>query len=139
MQPPHHGFHAHRTHENFFELVGQLFRVLAAFLLSLVGIPPFVGFMGKLYVFAAVVERGSSYAWFAVVGALNAAIGAFYYFRVLKTMTIDAEETEKPPLVLAPADLTWVGLFAVANLVPIFFWGSVEAWARQSLTLWAGP
>jgi NADH-quinone oxidoreductase subunit N len=111
---------------------------MAVFLLSLVGIPPFVGFMGKLYVFAAVIERGPTYAWFAVVGALNAAVGAYYYFRVLKTMTIDAEENEKPRLVLAPADLAWVGLFAIANLVPIFFWSSVEGWARQSLTLWAG-
>jgi NADH-quinone oxidoreductase subunit N len=111
---------------------------MGVFLLSLVGIPPFVGFMGKLYVFAAVIERGPTYAWFAVVGALNAAVGAYYYFRVLKTMTIDAEEGEKPRLVLAPADLAWVAVFALANLLPIFFWGAVEAWARQSLTLWAG-
>src|SRR4029078_9605630 len=104
---------------------------MGVFLLSLVGIPPFVGFMGKLYVFAAVIERGPTYAWFAVVGALNAAIGAYYYFRVLKTMTIDAEETEKPPVFLAPADLAWLGFFALANFVPIFFWSSVEAWAHQ--------
>jgi NADH-quinone oxidoreductase subunit N len=111
---------------------------MGVFLLSLVGIPPFVGFMGKLYVFAAVVERGSTYAWFAVVGALNAAIGAFYYFRVLKTMTIDAEESEKAAVFIAPADLAWLGFFMLGNFAPIFFWGSVESWARQSLTLWAG-
>jgi NADH-quinone oxidoreductase subunit N len=111
---------------------------MAVFLLSLVGIPPFVGFMGKLYVFAAVIERGPTYAWYAVVGAVNAAVGAYYYFRVLKTMVIDAEAVEKPALRVAPADLGWVVVLALANLVPIFFWGQVEGWARQSLTLWAG-
>jgi len=111
---------------------------MAIFLLSLVGIPPFVGFMGKLYVFAAVIEKGPTYAWYAVVGALNAAIGAYYYFRVLKTMVIDPEEGQKPVLAIAPVDLAWVGAFALANFVPIFFWGAIEGWARASLVLWAG-
>jgi len=111
---------------------------MAIFLLSLVGIPPFVGFMGKLYVFAAVIEKGPTYVWYAVVGALNAAIGAYYYFRVLKTMVIDPEEGQKPVLAIAPVDLAWVGAFALANFVPIFFWGAIEGWARASLVLWAG-
>jgi NADH-quinone oxidoreductase subunit N len=112
---------------------------MAIFLLSLVGIPPFVGFMGKLYVFAAVIEKGGpTYAWYAVVGAVNAAIAAYYYFRVLKTMVIDAEEGKKPLLRIAPMDLAWVGVFTLANIVPIFFWGAIESWARASLTLWAG-
>ena len=50
---------------------------MAVFLLSLMGIPPLVGFMGKLYVFAAVIEKGAAYYWFAVVGAVNAAIAAY--------------------------------------------------------------
>jgi NADH-quinone oxidoreductase subunit N len=111
---------------------------MAVFLLSLVGIPPFVGFMGKLYVFAAVIEKGPAYAWYAVAGALNAAVGAYYYFRVLKTMVIDPEEGSRPALAVAPLDLAWVGALALANLLPLFFWGEVEGWARASLTLWAG-
>ena len=63
---------------------------MAVFLLSLMGIPPLVGFMGKLYVFAAVIERGPDFYWYAVVAALNAAMAAYYYARVLKTMIIDA-------------------------------------------------
>ena len=41
---------------------------MAIFLLSLMGIPPLVGFMGKLYVFAAIIERGPGVYWYAVVG-----------------------------------------------------------------------
>ena len=48
------------------------------FLLSLVGIPPLVGFLGKLYVFGAVVDMGPSYYWYAAVGAVNAAIAASF-------------------------------------------------------------
>src|SRR6185436_449637 len=63
---------------------------MSVFLLSLMGIPPLVGFLGKFYVFAAIVEKGPEYWWYAFVGALNAAMAAYYYARVLKTMIIDA-------------------------------------------------
>jgi NADH-quinone oxidoreductase subunit N len=111
---------------------------MVVFLLSLVGIPPFVGFMGKLYVFAAVVEQGSSYYWFAVAGAINAAIAAYYYFRILKTMVIDAGNEAKPALKLPALDTAWVVVLALANVLPLFFWGRVEQWARGALTLYAG-
>ncbi len=111
---------------------------MAIFLLSLMGIPPLVGFMGKLYVFAAIVEKGSRYWWYAVVGAVNAAIAAFYYARILKTMIIDAGNEEKPPFQLPLADAAWVGLLLLGNLVPLFVWRFVEGWARASLTVYAG-
>src|SRR5512146_1456020 len=66
---------------------------MAFFLLSLVGIPPFVGFLGKLYVFGAIIEQGMG--WYAAIGAVNAAIAAYYYFRVIKVMVIDTETEEK--------------------------------------------
>jgi NADH-quinone oxidoreductase subunit N len=110
---------------------------MAIFMLSLMGIPPLVGFMGKLYVFAAVIERGTSYYWLAVVGALNAAVAAFYYARVMKTMIIDASDDEKAPIRLAPADAAWVGTLAVANVVPLLFWSHIEGWTQASLVLWA--
>jgi NADH-quinone oxidoreductase subunit N len=109
---------------------------MAFFLLSLVGIPPFVGFLGKLYVFAAIIEQG--YGWYAVVGAANAAIAAYYYFNVIKVMVIDAGNEEKPPLALALADRAWLAAFALANLLPLLFWNRIEAWAHGALVLYAG-
>jgi len=108
------------------------------FLLSLVGIPPFVGFLGKLYVFGAVVALGPGYYWYAVVGAVNAAIAAFYYFRVLKVMVIDPGNEAKPALSLALADRAWVLFFAAANILPLFFWSRIEEWTRGALVLYAG-
>jgi NADH-quinone oxidoreductase subunit N len=109
---------------------------MAFFLLSLVGIPPFVGFLGKLYVFAAVIEQG--HGLYALIAAVNAAIAAYYYFKVIKVMVVDAGNEEKPKLVLALADRAWLTAFALANLLPILFWGRIEAWARGALVLYAG-
>jgi NADH-quinone oxidoreductase subunit N len=111
---------------------------MAVFLLSLMGIPPLVGFMGKLYVFAAVIERGPSYWWLAAVGAVNAAIAAYYYARILKTMIIDAGNEEKPVFRLATSDQVWVAALALANVLPLLFWARIEDWARASLTMYAG-
>lgn len=111
---------------------------MAVFLLSLVGIPPMVGFMGKLYVFAAIMEKGREFWWFAVVGAVNAAIGAYYYFRVLKTMVIDAGNEDKPPFRLAVPDTVWLAVLVAANVLPLLWWSRIEGWARTSLSQYAG-
>ncbi len=55
---------------------------LAVFLLSLVGVPPLVGFFGKLYVFQAALDAGL--AWLAVVGVLMSVVSAGFYLRVLQ-------------------------------------------------------
>ena len=107
-------------------------------MLSLVGIPPLVGFLGKLYVFGAVIAMGPGYYWYAAVGAVNAAIAGYYYMRVLKVMTIDAGNEDKAPLKLAFADRAWVVLLAAANLLPILFWSRIDEWARGALVLYAG-
>jgi NADH-quinone oxidoreductase subunit N len=111
---------------------------MAIFLLSLMGIPPLVGFMGKLYVFAAIVEKGPRYWWYAVVGAVNAAVAAFYYARILKTMIIDAGNEDKPAFRLPIADAVWVWLLLLGNLVPLFVWRYVETWTSASAALYAG-
>jgi NADH-quinone oxidoreductase subunit N len=111
---------------------------MGIFLLSLVGIPPFVGFMGKLYVFASIIEKGPDLWWFAVVGAVNAAIAAFYYFRIMKTMVIDAGNEDKPPFSLALSDRLVVTALLAANVLPLFWWTRIDRWAHASLGLWAG-
>jgi NADH-quinone oxidoreductase subunit N len=57
---------------------------LTLFLLSLVGIPPLAGFVGKFYLFGAAVQGG--HVWLAVIAVLNSAIAAYYYLRVIVYM-----------------------------------------------------
>ncbi|MCA9561038.1 MAG: NADH-quinone oxidoreductase subunit N [Myxococcales bacterium] len=82
---------------------------LAVALLSLVGIPPLVGFPAKLLLFGATIEAG--YAWLAVLAVVNTVISVFYYVRVIGPMVL-ARPPERAPLLgrLAPA----TALFAAA-------------------------
>jgi NADH-quinone oxidoreductase subunit N len=57
---------------------------LALYLLSLIGIPPLAGFVGKFYLFGSAVQAG--YVWLTVVAVLNSAIAAYYYLRVIVYM-----------------------------------------------------
>ncbi len=56
-------------------------------LLSLTGIPPTAGFMGKYFLFTAVVEKGMYVL--AIIGALNSVISLFYYFQIGKAMFME--------------------------------------------------
>jgi len=129
----HEGSFDLRDYPGLYRRAPGLTVAMAIFLFSLMGIPPLVGFMGKLYVFAAVIEKG--YFWFALAGALNAALAAYYYARVLKTMIIDAGNEEKPPLRLALPDAVWVAVLAAANVLPLLGWRWVESWAQASLSM----
>ncbi|MCX6120844.1 MAG: NADH-quinone oxidoreductase subunit N [Ignavibacteriales bacterium] len=57
---------------------------MALFLVSLTGLPPTAGFVGKFYLFVAVLD--ARWVWLAVVGAVNSVISLYYYARVLRYM-----------------------------------------------------
>ena len=60
---------------------------LAIIMLSMAGIPPFIGFFGKFYVFIAAIE--SEQYILAILGVLASVISAFYYLRIIKGMYFD--------------------------------------------------
>jgi NADH-quinone oxidoreductase subunit N len=134
----HDGTFDLRDYPGLYRRAPFLTLAMGLFMLSLIGIPPLVGFLGKLYVFGAVVNMGSGYYWYAAVGAVNAAIAGYYYLRVLKVMIIDPGNEDKPPLKLALADRAWLLFFAAANLLPVLFWSRIDEWARGALVLYAG-
>jgi NADH-quinone oxidoreductase subunit N len=101
------------------------------FMLSLGGIPPTAGFMGKFWLFSAAIDSG--YIWLAVIGVLNSAISLYYYIRLvvfmyLKTETMGSEPTVSPSLSLA------LGVAVVATIVlgiyPRLLFEVAEASAR---------
>ena len=73
--------------------------VFSIFLLSLVGIPPTAGFVGKFYLFGAAVREG--WIWLAVIGVLNSAVAAYYYLRIIVYMYM--REPEGAPTEVAPS------------------------------------
>jgi NADH-quinone oxidoreductase subunit N len=60
---------------------------MSIFLFSLVGIPPFAGFVGKIYLFAAVISQ--KIYWLAIIAALNTVISLYYYLRIVKAMFLE--------------------------------------------------
>lgn len=92
---------------------------LVAWLLSLVGIPPMVGFFGKLYLFTSAVSAGL--LWPVIVAVVMSVVSGGYYFRVLREVFFggrdDAPELERSPLVtlafgVATAAVLLLGVFA---------------------------
>ena len=65
---------------------------MSVMLLSLAGFPPTAGFVGKFYIFKAAV--GAGHIWLVIIGAINTAISAFYYLRVVVTMYMREPEEE---------------------------------------------
>ncbi|MFA4915197.1 MAG: NADH-quinone oxidoreductase subunit N [Syntrophales bacterium] len=74
---------------------------MSLFLLSLAGIPPLAGFMGKFYIFSAAIK--AEYYWLAVIGVLNSTIAAYYYLRVIMYMYFKEPEGELGNIDLSPA------------------------------------
>lgn len=99
-------------------------------LLSLGGIPPTAGFLGKFFVFKAAVDAGLW--WLAMIGVLNAFVALYYYLTVVKYMYLyrsDEEEQRIPvsraarlALVVTVAGIIYLGVAA----------GPAFEWTRQA-------
>jgi len=102
------------------------------FMLSLGGIPPTAGFMGKFWLFGAAIESG--YVWLAVIGVLNSAISLYYYIRVVVFMYLKRETSGSEP-VSSPALTFALAVAVVATLLigvyPGWLFEIAEASARS--------
>ena len=92
-------------------------------LLSLAGFPPTAGFVGKFYVFRSAVDAG--HTWLVVVAAINTAISAFYYLRVVVTMYMKEPEEELdfhayPSLLVFALLLVTIGVVLI-GVLPSYF------------------
>lgn len=79
---------------------------MSIFMLSLTGVPPLAGFVGKYFIFQAALQRGMEgsriFLVLAVVGILLSVVSAAYYLRVIITMYMVNPESERPRVVTAP-------------------------------------
>lgn len=95
--------------------------VMALFMLSLAGVPPFSVFWGKLYVMSAAVDEG--YIWLAVIMGLNSAIAAYYYLKLIVYMFLKEPNRDmntvyynisKPLMVI-------IGIAVIVTVTSVFF------------------
>lgn len=107
----------------------------AAFLMmlvmfSLAGVPPLFGFFGKLLVFQAAINAG--FLWLAIVGAVFAIIGLYYYLRVVKVMYFDKPVEGAEVHLQKDASVRLVlSLNVLALLVLGIVWGPLFGWCRS--------
>ena len=92
--------------------------LMALFMFSLAGIPPFAGFFGKYYVFAGAIEAG--YTWLAITGVVMSVVSAYFYLRLVVLMYFkegpEAGKAMMPPLgavalIAAATAIVGLGLF----------------------------
>ncbi len=103
--------------------------MMAIALLSLAGIPPAAGFVGKFLLFRAAVDAGL--VWLAIIGVLNSIIALYYYLIVIKVMFFDPSPDEEQPI---PMSLTYartlgataLGVVALGTVLatPIINWAT---------------
>jgi NADH-quinone oxidoreductase subunit N len=84
--------------------------VLAIAMISLIGLPPTVGFITKIYLFGAAVD--TNLEWLAVAGVVNSVISAYYYLRIVKVMYLMPPLTDEPVQSGLPIRLAVMGTFA---------------------------
>ena len=100
---------------------------MSVMMFSLAGFPPTAGFIGKFYVFRSAVESGR--IWLVVIAAINTAISAYYYLRVVVTMYMKERRVELKvlpysgylviALILATAGVLLIGILPSQIVIPV--------------------
>jgi NADH-quinone oxidoreductase subunit N len=106
--------------------------LLSVYLFSLAGLPPLAGFIGKFFLFAALINNsGFWYMVLAVIGILNSVVGLFYYTRIMREMYMKTEEPVAVKLTVSLAPLL------VILALPIFilgvWWVPLQNWALAAV------
>ncbi len=110
--------------------------LMVIFLFSLTGLPPMAGFVGKFYLFAAVLKKGGPfYMTLALIGILNSAISLYYYARIMKAMYFtkgESDELLSVPMVHSAAAMS----MAIPTLIMGIYWAPVMDTIKRALTVW---
>ncbi|MEO5666523.1 MAG: NADH-quinone oxidoreductase subunit N [Bdellovibrionota bacterium] len=112
---------------------------MSIFLFSLTGLPPFAGFIGKFYLFNAVLGR-EMYG-LALIAGLNSVISLYYYVKIAKAMILEAPQLPFPegktPFESRSSQV-FIVLLAVPNLVLGLYWEPLMKLVHDMLSVFAG-
>ena len=109
---------------------------LTVFLLSLTGLPPFAGFIGKFFLFAAVLKEGGTFVILALVAVMNSVVSLYYYAKIIKTMFLDMPNPEDKTVSLGVDDFNFTLLFPLTLLTVVFgiYFSPLLNYTNQSLS-----
>ncbi|HXG50264.1 MAG TPA: NADH-quinone oxidoreductase subunit N [candidate division Zixibacteria bacterium] len=106
---------------------------LTVFLFSLTGLPPFAGFIGKFFLFAAVLREGGAFVILAVVGILNSVVSLYYYAKIVKVMFLEEPDPSDPAIAVAANGLSLLIPLAVLTVVLGVYFSPLAQYAGGSL------
>ncbi len=111
--------------------------VMAVFLFSLTGLPPFAGFIGKFFLFAAALQTGSVFFYaVAIIGVLNSVVSLYYYARIVRACFLEKAEEGHDGVVLVAAPATAIlGVLALPTLLLGIWWGPLLGVVEKAVLL----
>ena len=107
--------------------------VMGVFLISLTGLPPTAGFIGKLYLFAALIN--GKWYWLAVVAAVNSVISLYYYVRIFRYMFLQDPDPAAEPLRFPAVQVLLLMVLFIPTLVLGLYFGPLVEAAQASVTM----
>ncbi|MCI0708517.1 MAG: NADH-quinone oxidoreductase subunit N [Ignavibacteriae bacterium] len=110
---------------------------MVVFFISLAGLPPTAGFIGKLYLFAALLD--AQWVWLAVIGALNSVVSLYYYVRVVRNMFLRDPEGSAEPVALPVAQVVILLALVIPTLVLGLYFGPLVDFANASVVMFGLP
>jgi NADH-quinone oxidoreductase subunit N len=110
---------------------------MTVFLLSLTGLPPTAGFVGKLYIFSALI--GAKMIGLVVIGALNSVVSLYYYVRVLKNMFLKDAAPGGAPFGLSASEVALILLLLIPTLLLGLYFGPLVEYAQASISMFGLP
>jgi NADH-quinone oxidoreductase subunit N len=110
---------------------------MTVFLLSLTGIPPTAGFIGKLYIFSALI--GAKLIWLVVIGALNSVVSLYYYVRIMRGMFLKDAAQGAPAVKLTAAEIAVLLLLLVPTIALGLYFGPLVEYAQASVSMFGLP
>jgi len=110
---------------------------MTVFLLSLTGLPPTAGFVGKLYIFSALI--GAKMIGLVVIGALNSVVSLYYYVRVLKHMFLKEAPEGGAAFGLSVPEVALVLLLLIPTLLLGLYFGPLVEYAQASVSIFGLP
>jgi NADH-quinone oxidoreductase subunit N len=110
--------------------------LLTLFLVSLTGLPPTAGFIGKFFLFAAVLDKG--WYWLAVIGVLNSVVSLFYYVKIVRNMWLRKVDNNKGKLEFSLQAQIFVLILGIPTLIFGLFYSPIVKWAEYSVSMFLG-
>ena len=111
---------------------------MTLFMVALTGLPPTAGFVGKFYIFAAVIESGSRFYWLAFVGVINSVISLYYYIRVVRHMYLLGERNDEFINPSSKLVLSLLAVLAIPSFVFGWYFSPIAEWISRSTTMFQG-